>query len=50
MKFFQKRSVAMVIMVLAVIAGTLIGQSKTPAESGVTGSFQPGSWTGQDPG
>ena len=39
MKFFQKRSVAMVIMVLAVIAGTLIGQSKTPAESGVTGSF-----------
>ena len=45
MKFLQKRPVAAVVMVLAIVAGILIGQARRPdetaqASTSVTGSYQ----------
>ena len=45
MKVFEKRSVAAAIMVLAIVAGIVIGQAKKPADTGeasttVLGSYQ----------
>ncbi|SFP35860.1 Uncharacterized membrane protein YgcG, contains a TPM-fold domain [Oscillibacter sp. PC13] len=45
MKIFQKRSVAAAVMVLAIVAGILIGQAKRPADTGeastaVVGTYQ----------
>ena len=45
MKFLQKRAVAAVIMVLAIVASVLIGQARKPdvsdeASTTVTGSYQ----------
>ena len=40
MKFFQKRSVAAVVMVLAILAGVGLGQARKPAaEAALTGDF-----------
>ncbi|MCI8809393.1 MAG: TPM domain-containing protein [Oscillibacter sp.] len=40
MKFLQKRPVAAVIMVLAILAGIALGQARKPAgEAGITGDF-----------
>lgn len=39
MKFFQKRSVAAVVMVLAILIGLGLGQGKKPAEAALTGDF-----------
>ena len=45
MKFFEKRSVAAAVMVLAIVAGIVIGQARKPADTGeastaVVGSYQ----------
>ena len=45
MKVFEKRSVAAVVMVLAIVAGIFIGQAKKPADTGeattaIVGSYQ----------
>jgi len=45
MKFFQKRSTAAAVMVLAIVAGVLIGQAKKPADpdgaaTAIVGSYQ----------
>lgn len=41
MKFFQKRSVAVLLMALAILAGVALGRAKAPDDSGggITGSF-----------
>jgi len=39
MKLLQKRPVAAVIMVLAILAGAALGQARKPAEAGVAGEF-----------
>ena len=45
MKVFEKRSVAAAVMVLAIVAGIVIGQARKPADTGeastaVVGSYQ----------
>ena len=39
MKFFQKRSVAAAVMVLAILAGLGLGRARKPAEAALTGDF-----------
>lgn len=39
MKLLQKRPVAAIIMVLAILAGLSLGQAKKPVEAGVAGEF-----------
>lgn len=39
MKFFQKRSVAAAVMVLAILAGLGLGRAKKPAGAALTGDF-----------
>ena len=34
MKFFQKRAVAAVVLILAIVAGVVIGQAKKPDTGG----------------
>ena len=44
MKFFQKRAVAVVVLILAIVAGVAIGQAKKPdtgaeASTAIVGSY-----------
>ncbi|HJB12254.1 MAG TPA: TPM domain-containing protein, partial [Candidatus Oscillibacter excrementigallinarum] len=45
MKFFQKRAVAVVVLVLAIVAGVAIGQAKRPDTSGEASTAIVGSYT-----
>ena len=45
MKFFQKRAVAVVVLVLAIVAGVAIGQAKRPDTSGQASTAIVGSYT-----
>ena len=45
MKFFQKRAVAVVVLVLAIVAGVVIGQAKRPDTSGEASTAIVGSYT-----
>lgn len=45
MKFFQKRSVAAAVMVLAIVAGLLLGQARKPADTGAPSTAVVGSYT-----
>ena len=45
MKFFQKRSVAAAVLVLAVVAGVFIGQAKKPDTSEAPSTKIVGSYT-----
>ncbi len=45
MKFFQKRAVAVVVLILAIVAGVAIGQAKKPDASGQASAAIVGSYT-----
>ena len=45
MKFFQKRAVAVVVLILAIVAGVAIGQAKKPDASGQASTAIVGSYT-----
>ena len=45
MKFFEKRSVAAVVMVLAILAGILLGQARKPADTGEASTAVVGTYT-----
>lgn len=45
MKIFQKRPVAAVVMVLAIVAGVMIGQARKPADTGEPSTAIVGSYT-----
>ena len=45
MKFFQKRAVAVAVLVLAIVAGVAIGQAKRPDTSGEASTAIVGSYT-----
>lgn len=45
MKFFQKRAVAAVVLILAIVAGVVIGQAKKPDTGGQASTAIVGSYT-----
>ena len=45
MKFFQKRAVAVVVLILAIVAGVAIGQAKKPDASGQASTAIVGAYT-----
>ena len=45
MKFFRKRSVAAVVMVLAIVAGVLLGQARKPADTAAPSTAIVGTYT-----